>query len=295
MQSGRAKKRARCRLITEADLGAVADLLCAGFRGRARSSWEAGLERMRTRDVPAGAPRYGYCLDADGTLVGVILLVASLRLVDGRAAPFSNVASWYVVPEYRAYAQFLVSIALRDKQTTYTNVSPAPHTWTIVESQGYSRYCNGLFFAAAAIASPAPDVTIATLDTITHESEFRKMPDYAMLRRHHAMGCKVLVAIEKDRLTGFVLQRYRIRSGKIVLPAMQLIHGPDRPQLVRLAGNLGRHLLRYGAPFLIMDADGPVDGLRGIYTEMRGRKYFKGPHRPALCDLADSEFAIFGI
>ncbi len=44
-----------------------------------------------------------------------------------------------------------------------------------------------------------------------------------------------------------------------------------------------------------MDADGPVEGLAGYYTEARGRKYYRGPHRPDYCDLADSEYAIFGV
>ena len=45
---------------------------------------------------------------------------------------------------------------------------------------------------------------------------------------------------------------------------------------------------------MIFDANGPVAGLTGIYTERRGRKYFKGPHRPRLGDLADTELVLYG-
>jgi hypothetical protein len=45
---------------------------------------------------------------------------------------------------------------------------------------------------------------------------------------------------------------------------------------------------------VLFDATGPVAGLPGFYTERRGCKFFKGPNPPALCDLADTEFAIFG-
>ena len=32
----------------------------------------------------------------------------------------------------------------------------------------------------------------------------------------------------------------------------------------------------------------------GLYSEGRGRKYFKGPQRPRLADLADTELVIYG-
>jgi hypothetical protein len=38
-----------------------------------------------------------------------------------------------------------------------------------------------------------------------------------------------------------------------------------------------------------------MTGLAGIYSEARGRKYFKGPRQPRLGDLADTELAIFGM
>lgn len=292
MLPGTTRERIRCRLITDADLGAVVRLLCEGFSSRPVRSWEDGLNQLRLRDVPDGMPRYGYCLDAGGKLVGVILLIASMRLIDGAPAPFANVASWYVNPDYRAYAQLLVSIALRNKHTTYTNISAAPHTWPIVENQGYTRYCSGLFFAAAALNSPDKSVTVEVFGSRT---DHVLLPEHTLLRRHHDMGCTVLVCREQDQRCGYVFRRYRIRSGRIALPAMLVIHAPDRAGLVRHAGNIGRHFIQWAAPILVMDADGPVEGLRGIYTSARGRKYFKGPHRPRLCDLADSEFAIFGV
>lgn len=285
------KERVRCRPIGVADLDAVAALLAQGFGGRPAQYFRDGLNRMAARDVPEGAQRFGYCLDTGSRLAGAILLIAAEREVEGQRAVFCNVASWYVLEEFRAYAQLIVSIALRNKDFTYTNVSPAPHTWSIVENQGYTRYCNGLFFAAAALARPLPGIAIEAFDAERHAA----VPDHALLSRHAAMGCTVVVAREDDRLDGLVFRRYRIRSGRLPLPAMFALHAPSHERLVALAGNLGRHfLLTRAAPFLVMDAQGPVAGLRGIYTERRGRKYFKGPHRPSLAALADSEYAIFG-
>ena len=63
---------------------------------------------------------------------------------------------------------------------------------------------------------------------------------------------------------------------------------------MRFAGNIGRHFMARGLPIIVLDADSPVVGLNGFFTERRGRKYFKGPNAPHLCDLTGTELAIFG-
>lgn len=291
MTAGLSKERIRCRPIAASDLAAVAELLCNGFAGRSAASIRLGLERLSGRQPPAGAQRYGYCLDTGQRLVGAVLLIASERPIDGRPAVFCNVASWYVMPDYRAYAQLLISIALRNREFTYLNVSPAPRTWPIVENQGYSRYCRGLFFTLAALKRPRPDTSIEPFDSQRHAG----IAQAEMLRWHQQWGCDVLVARRGESLSGFVFRRFRIRSGRLAMPAMFVIHAADRDELIAFAGNIGRHFLKSAAPILIMDADGPVPGLIGAFTDRRGRKYYKGPNRPKLCDLAATEFAIFGL
>jgi hypothetical protein len=77
-------------------------------------------------------------------------------------------------------------------------------------------------------------------------------------------------------------------------PAMQLIYCRDLADYVVCAGAIGRFLLGRGKMSVIVDANGPIDGLRGVYTEKRGRKYFKGPHQPRLGDLSDTELVVYG-
>jgi hypothetical protein len=36
------------------------------------------------------------------------------------------------------------------------------------------------------------------------------------------------------------------------------------------------------------------EGLAGFYREPLGRKYFKGPQRPRLADLSDTELVVYG-
>jgi hypothetical protein len=86
----------------------------------------------------------------------------------------------------------------------------------------------------------------------------------------------------------------RIRSGRFPLPALQLVYCREIADYVRCAGAIGGFLIRRGKPVVILDANAPITGLAGIYTETRGRKYFKGPHRPRLTDLTETELVLYG-
>ena len=44
----------------------------------------------------------------------------------------------------------------------------------------------------------------------------------------------------------------------------------------------------------MLDNGGAAAGLTGIFSRARGRKYFKGPHRPRLADLTDTELVLYG-
>lgn len=285
----------RCRQITETDLAAVAKLLAEGFPRRKAAHWKTGLDRMQGRKVPENSPQFGYCLDADGVLVGVILMIASERLIEGATGNFTNLASWYVKPEFRVYAHQLAAMALKNRATSYTNVTAAPSTWTVVENQGYRKYCNGVFFAAAALHSPQAGVVISSFSDVETRADVRNLPDFDLFKRHAQWGCTVIIAQADGKLAGFIFRRFAMRSGLIKLPAMFVIHAPSQTELLRFAGNFGRHFATKAAPLLVFDANGPIPGLSGFYTERRGRKFVKGPHQPQLCDLADTEFAIFEI
>jgi hypothetical protein len=65
--------------------------------------------------------------------------------------------------------------------------------------------------------------------------------------------------------------------------------------LVRFSKPLGRFLLSRGKPLLLIDANGPIPGLRGKYVEGAAPKYFRGPEPPRLGDLAFTEAAMFGL
>ena len=141
----------RCRQIDAGDVPAVADLLTRGFPYRSRQFWHRALDHLTRHEPPPDLPKYGYLLETGGTPVGAILMICSTMRVGATVAPRCNLSSWYVDPEYRAYAPLLVSQALRHKEVTYLNVSAAPHTWPIIEAQGFSRYSEGIFISLPAL------------------------------------------------------------------------------------------------------------------------------------------------
>jgi hypothetical protein len=288
-------QKLRCREIADTDIDAVAELLTRGFVGRSREYWLQGLRRQAAREVPDGYPRFGYMLDHDGRAVGVLLLLYSSRIAGGETTIHCNLSSWYVDPAFRNYAPLLTKIAQRHKEVTYLNISPATWTWPIIEAQGFASYCSGLLFSIPALSRVQSGTTIETISPGTRAIEGLPDMEVELLARHARYGCLSLVC---RTATGgpfpFILMPVRIRRGWIAPPAMQLVYCRDIAEFVDCAGAIGRALIRHGKLSVILDANGPVAGLTGIYCRLRGRKYFKGPHRPRLADLTDTELVLYG-
>jgi hypothetical protein len=288
-------QKLRCREISEADIDAVADLLTRGFVGRPRNYWMQGLRRQAAREVPDGYPRFGYMLDCDGLPVGVLLLLYTLRTEGAETAIYCNLSSWYVEPAFRNYAPLLTKIAQKNAEVIYLNISPATWTWPIIEAQGFVRYCSGLFFSMPALSRIRRGMTVETVAADARTIEGLSGSEAKLLTRHARYGCLSLICrtASGDALP-FILLPVRIRRGWIALPAMQLIYCRDSANYVQCAGAIGRFLIRHGKISVLLDANGAVPGLVGIYTEARGRKYFKGPHRPRLANLTDTELVLYG-
>jgi hypothetical protein len=280
----------RCRQIEEGDAPAVAGLLTRGFPSRGGEFWRHALDQLTQRNPPEGLPRYGYVLESSRTPVGVILLICAAMPVDGGFAPRCNLSSWYVEPAFRAYAPMLVSQALRHKDVTYTNISAAPHTWPIIEAQGFRRYSDGIFVALPALAfgGEKADVFDARRKPSARFDRF----DQETLTQHAAHGCISLWCESAERAYPFV---FRPRLVKGCVPCAQLIYCRDISDFGRFAGAVGRYLAWRGRPVVIVDANAPISGLVGVFRRGSKPKYYRGPQRPRLGDLAYSEYAILGV
>jgi hypothetical protein len=287
--------RPRVREICESDLAAVGDLLTRGFVHRGRDYWMRGLARQTARTLPANAPRYGYLIEHKGIPVGCLLLIYSSKVIDGKTAAFCNLSSWYVDPEFRNYAALFASMVQKRKDVTYFNITPAVTTWPILEAQGYVSYCRGLYFSLPSLSWRGAGMTVSAVTPETAAVPALPEADLEMLRRHADYGNLSLVCSSAERALPFIFFRLRRRRGIVPVPALQLAYCPSIADFVTCAGALGRYLLVRGNPVVILDANGPVAGLPGFYSEAHGRKYFKGPHQPRLGDLADTELAIFGM
>jgi hypothetical protein len=282
----------RCRQIGDADLGAVAALLARGFPGRDRRFWLRALAQLTEREPPPGLPKYGYLLASGGKPVGAILLIFAAMRAGDEVTTRCNVSSWYVEPEFRAYAPMLVSQALRHKDVTYLNVSPAPHTRPIIEAQGFSRYCDGVFVAVPMLNGlfGGEPVEVFTAER-RPEAAFDPF-EREILLQHAALGCISLWCETSERAYPFVFRPRLVRG---IIPYALMIYCSDNADFVRFAGPLGRHLALRGSPLVVLDANGPIAGLAGLYRRGTMPKYFRGPVRPRLGDLAYTEYALLGV
>ena len=161
-----------------------------GFPNRTRQFWSDALARLARREPPPGFPKYGYLLESGDVAVGALLLICSTMRDGGRLATRCNLSSWYVEPAFRAYATLLVSQALGDKDVTYINVSAAPHTWPIIEAQGFSRYCDGVFVAVPMLKDLFGGAGVRVFDARTRAGRRASMPSEQEILQHHAEhGC----------------------------------------------------------------------------------------------------------
>jgi hypothetical protein len=282
----------RCRQIEAADIEAVASLLARGFPVHDREFWLKAFAQLARHEPPAGLPKYGYLLAMGGEVVGALLLICSTIRTGGAAITRCNLSSWYVDPEFRAYAPMLVARAIRHKDVTYTNVSPAPHTRPIIEAQGFSRYSDGVFVAITAFNGLFGGRKAEVIDAVEQPDIPCDPFDREVLLQHAALGCDSVWCVAAEQASPFVF-RPRLVKGRV--PCAQLIYCRDVADFVRFAAPIGRFLARRGKFFVVIDANGPIPGLVGWFQRGKMPKYYKGPQRPRLGDLAYTEYALLGV
>jgi hypothetical protein len=279
--------KVRCRPIAEADLEAIADLLTQGFPDRARKYWTKGLDNLKARPAPADCPQFGYLLEAEGRIVGAILLIFS-ETGSGEARQFRcNVSSWYVAPAFRPHATLLISAALKLKHVTYLNISAAAHTLPILQAQGYRRYSQGQYAAVPALGG-GWGVKARLFDAARDHA----LAEFDLIQAHVAAGCLAVVCETKSGPEPFLFLRRRMAYAP--LGVVQLVYCRDTDGFAQAAGAIGRLLLTQGAAAVLCDAEGPLAGVPGVHFKDKAPRYFKGPDQPRANDLAFTELVLFG-
>ena len=290
--------RVRCRPIEPTDLAALTDLLCVAFPDRSRAYWERGLARLTARSLPAGVPRFGYVLDHEGELVGVVLTIYSV-VSDGTATHLRcNLSSWYVAPRFRIFGTVLDGQAMRDKSVTYLNVSPAPGTIAMHVARGFRRSTAGQMLVVPALGALRRGVHVRAL--VPGDDARLPEPLRSLVRDHAAFGCLCLLCDDATARQVVILQRLTLKLSRRHtwlprLPALQMVYGPPADALPRWLGAIGRHLLLRGErPFLLLDVDERLPGAVGRHLDGWRPRYSRGPHPVPVGDLSYTEITVFG-
>jgi hypothetical protein len=283
--------RPRIREIGNDDIETIVNLITHAFRQhrRTRDFWVRAFKRLSEHVTPAGFPKYGYCLDYNGAPVGVILLI--FCQVPDRPVPEirCNVSTWYVEPQFRGYAAMLVTHALKHKGITYTNITPMPHTFPILKAQGFLPYCAGRVVAFPALTSPVRGCIVSEVGPETCPANLTSS-EAQLLVSHAGYGCLSVVCSADGRGYPFIFIMSRTRR---LVPYAYLAYCRDLEEFVRFSGSLGRFLARRGLVVTLVDTNGPLRDVCGRYSEPFP-KFFRGPNKPRLGDVAYSERALFG-
>ncbi|WP_287330324.1 hypothetical protein [Mesorhizobium sp.] len=281
-----------CRPIREADWEGVVDCLCRGFPERDRSYWIQALTRLSLRPAVAEFQQYGFALEKAGRIVGVVLtLYTRYRRQEGDEIR-CNLSSWSVDAEFRPYAIKLITAVLKQKDVTYTNVSPAPATLKHNLALGFRLFSSGQFAFLPAFSSVQRSCRVLEARSDLAEMAMLSDSERYILSEHAALGCLSLICICDGAAFPFVLMPRRTLRG--LIPSYQVIYCRSLADLSQCAGAVGRFLLRSGILLCVVDAKEPIAGLFGWYRPNRGLKYFKGPRPPSLGDLTFTELVIFG-
>ena len=268
--------RVRCRAIAESDLDGLADLLARGFPRSRRDYWTAGFARWKNLPVIEGVPRFGYVLDGGLGPVGVILLISSQR---GEQI-ISNLSSWYVEPQWRTHSTLLISMATKLKHVTYLNASPAPHTWRTLQAQSFQPYNFG---RSAVFGSARP-----RHGQRDHSRTICRKRSCCAITAPWAGSALV---VEKDGIVSpFVFKPRRLDKPPVPVMDVMFCRAPE--DFRRCLPALARHFLPRGRLGFLIDGDMP--GMLSHYAEGKEPRYFKGPYRPVLGDLAYTEKVLFG-
>ncbi len=287
-----AQSSVRCREIGAADVGAVVDLLTEGYgNARSRRFWVRALDRLGDHPTPPGFPRYGYLLESDGVLVGAILQISTAIQDGGENKIRCNGSSVYVKPAFRAYGAMLISRTLKHRHATYLNVTPDAHTWPMLDVQGYKRYSSGRVIAIPALGPRVPGTHVQPVTPALVSGNGLSSSEVDLLVTHASYGCLSMTCSAADGRHPFVFAP-RLKYG--VVPFAFLIYCRTLDEFVRFSGPLGRFLCRRGIPLVVVDANGPIPGLIGRYSNVNP-KYVKGPDQARLGDLAYTERAMFGV
>lgn len=282
----------QCRKIRASDLQQVEALLREGFTRRPADWFGRALASLSRHEAPPGFPQFGYLLQCGDDIVGALLVIVSCDGTAGSGRLRRNASCWYVRPAFRIYAPVLIDHGVRRSAATDVNISPATHTWPILEAQGFRQFSHGLFIGLPLLHARRADCIALSWRAAKAAGWPISAAQAAFIEAHEAFGCFSLVCRDARGLAVCVFRKRRFRG--VPLPGAQIIFCEAPDDVARFAAVIGFALLRRGCAWLALTVNAPVAGLRGLWFPGRAPMYFRGADEPAPSDLLYTEAALFG-
>jgi hypothetical protein len=112
----------------------------------------------------------------NNNIVGVLIVIYSKMLIDGKEAVFGNLSSWCVLEEYRKGLSsiMLMRKSISDKNVNYTATTPNDISQNILKTCGFQMIDNSIYlipslpwFYSKKTIITDPDMLVAKLDDAT--------------------------------------------------------------------------------------------------------------------------------
>jgi hypothetical protein len=260
------------RQLEHSDLSETARILAEGFPRHSLECWQARLRTLAQRDPAPGTPFFGYGLYVDG-LQGVGLTIGSLHGPPEARQTIVNGSSWTVRPAHRGAAALeLYRRSMSGKGMTFSDLSSGANTRKMIKICGFTEYTAGTVIAVGVARARGPKRRIVPLSDAERSG---LSPERAeMMRYHEARGCLTFCVDTNGRLAPFMFFARSMKSG---LRVAQLIYCERLRDLIDNSLAITVEALKRGCAALLVDASGPIEGLKGRYFPSLEPKYYKGP------------------
>lgn len=221
--------------ITDADTWTVAEFM----HSQMGSSRMTVADWRRLMDPPGDVeqPNHGYLLRENERVVGAYLALYSERMIEGRLRNICNLGAWCVVPEHRANGLRLLRSLLRQRNYTFTDLTPSETVVALNTRLGFVP----LDTATALIPNVPWPVLPRGVRIIDSPNEIDRILcgiDRTIYRDHSATATHHVVLAKGDQACYVMFRRERRRR----LPLFAFVLYVGNPELFRMCAP---HFYRY--------------------------------------------------
>jgi hypothetical protein len=279
------------RELGHSDLAETARILREGFPRHSLDRWQNRLRILAQRDPAPGTPLFGYGLDVGG-LQGIGLTIGSLHGPLEARQTIVNGSSWTVRPAYRGPAAIeLYRRSMSGAGITFSDLSSGADVQKIIRICGFAECSAGIAIAIG--VARARGRNRRRIVSLKDAARSGLSPERAaMMEYHQTRGCFTFCVEDNDRLAPLMFMTRSLRPG---VQVAQLIYCERMDDLIDNSRAITVEAWKRGCAALLVDASGPIQGLKGRYFRGVEPKYYKGPAPLYAIDHSYSELIYFGV